>query len=90
MRIIEESKRAAEMAREFRKELESYLAEYFREYQDCFDEALSEIQCSVLEGDADGIIAGANQITRKLGGKVAYETTEEFKHFLLDDTVDIF
>lgn len=90
LRIIEESERAAEMAREFRKELESYLAEYFREYQDCFDEALSEIQCSVLEGDADGIIAGANQITRKLGGKVAYETTEEFKDFLLDDTVDIF
>ena len=39
--------------------------------------------------DADGIIAGANQITKKLGGTVYYETAAEFEEFLFDDSVDI-
>jgi len=39
-------------------------------------------------GDANGIIAGANQITRKLGGKVYYENMDEFRTFLRSDIVD--
>ncbi|WP_349401470.1 hypothetical protein, partial [Clostridium perfringens] len=75
--------------RAFRAELESYLQSYFREYRDCFDEALSEIQYGFQSGDADSVILGANQITRKLGGRVYYETVEEFKDFLADDSTDI-
>ena len=40
-------------------------------------------------GDADGVIAGANDITRKLGGQVHYETVEQFKDFLNDGAADI-
>lgn len=89
LRRIAECERVAAEARAFRDELEIYLNEYFQEYQDCFDEAISEIRFSLQEGDADGAIAGANQITRKLGGNVYYETTAEFKEFLANDSIDI-
>ena len=88
-RIIRECRIAAQQAREFQKELESYLAAYFKEYQDCFNEALYEIHNAYQMGDADGIIAGANQITRKLGGEVYYENVAGFKRFLVDKAVDI-
>lgn len=88
-RIISECKHAANEARAFRAELESYLEEYFKDYQDCFDEALSDMRFAFQVGDADGVIASANQITRKLGGDVHYETVAEFKNFLDDDSVDV-
>lgn len=89
LRIMAECEKVASEERAFRAELESYLQSYFREYKDCFDEALSEIQYGFQSGDADVVISGANQITRKLGGKVYYETVEEFKDFLSDNTTDI-
>lgn len=89
MRIISECHAAAEQTKAFREELERYLEGYFEEYKDCFNSAISSMKFSYQTGDADGMIAGANEITRKLGGKVYYETVEEFKTFLDDDTVDI-
>ena len=59
------------------------------EYKSCFDEAMSSIHLAYQTNDADGIIAGANQITRKMGGKVQYETVEEFECFLDDDSIDV-
>lgn len=88
-RIIAECNKVAEQAKAFREELEDYLKAYFKEYKDCFNEALSGMKFAYQVGDANGIIAGANQITRKLGGQVYYETIEEFKSFLDDDSVDI-
>ncbi len=85
MRIIEECHAAAEQAKAFRKELEAYLDSYFAEYRECFDMAISSMRFAYETGDADGMIAGANEITRKLGGSVQYETVEEFKSFLDDD-----
>ena len=35
------------------------------------------------------MILGANKITKKLGGKVNYESVEEFKDFLNTDSIDI-
>ena len=69
--------------------MESYLKSYFKDYQDCFDDALLEMQISFQMGDADGMILGANKITKKLGGKVNYESVEEFKDFLKTDSIDI-
>ena len=89
LRIIEECKEAAEQTRIFRAELESYLEKYFKEYQDCFDEALSKIRFAFQTGDVDGIVAGANQITRKLGGQVVYDTKEEFEIYLKSDAIDL-
>lgn len=89
LRIIAECEEATRQARVFREELEAYLASYFKEYRDCFDDALNTIRTSFQMGDADGVIAGANQITRKLGGKVYYDNMTEFKDFLFDDSTDI-
>lgn len=88
-RIIAECNKAAEQCRAFRAELESYLDAYFKDYQDCFDEALSTMSFAYQIGDADGVIAGANQITRKLGGQVHYETVEQFKNFLDNTSIDV-
>lgn len=89
VRIIAECNAAAEQARAFRAELEQYLDSYFEEYRTCFDNAMSSMQLSYAVGDADGVIAGANEITRKLGGQVKYETVSEFKSFLDNDEDDI-
>lgn len=89
MRIIAECHMVAEQTKAFREELESYLNSYFNEYKECFNSAISSMKFAYEVGDADGIIAGANEITRKLGGNVYYETVNEFKGFLDDDTVDV-
>lgn len=89
LRIIAECEQAAQETRAFREELETYLQSYFRDYKDCFDDALTTIQTSFQMGDADGVIVGANRITRKLGGKVRYNNMSEFKSYLLDDSTDI-
>ena len=89
MRIIAESEAVAEQCRAFRRELEEYIENYFSDYQHCFDSALNTIQNAFYSGDADGVIAGANQITLKLGGQVKYNTVEEFEQFLIDDSIDI-
>lgn len=90
LRIIAECKRASEEMRRCRAELEMYLQNYFYDYQNCFDNALNSIQSAFACGDIDGIIAGANTITRKLGGTVYYDNMEEFKSFFLSDSVDTF
>lgn len=89
LKIIAECERASQEARAFRAELEAYLASYFKDYQDCFDDALMTINESFRVDDADGVIAGANKITQKLGGKVYYNNMDEFKDFLFDDSTDI-
>lgn len=82
LRIIAECEQATAQARAFREELESYLEAYFKDYQDCFDDALSEIQYGYQTGDAESMVSGANRITQKLGGQVRYKTMGEFKSFL--------
>lgn len=82
LRIIDECEQATAQARAFREELESYLEAYFKDYQDCFDDALSEIQYGYQTGDAESMVSGANRITQKLGGQVRYKTMGEFKSFL--------
>lgn len=89
MRIIAECDAAAEYARVFRAELESYLDSYFKECKSCFDAAISSMQLAFAMEDEDGVIAGANDITRKLGGQVKFETVSEFKSFLDSDETDI-
>ena len=88
-RIIRECNIATERMRSFRVNLESYLNEYLEDYRNCFDDALSLMKMSFEIGDADGVIASANKITRKLGGNVQFETVDEFKMFLDSDEEDV-
>ena len=79
MRIIEECERSKSEMRSFREELEKYLESYLKDYRDCFDDAIYSINESFKNGDADGVILGANKITKKLGGNVQFNSVEEFK-----------
>lgn len=88
LRLIEEYRQATEYARQFQAELQTYIDNYFAEYRSCFDDALYQIRFSFENGDADGMIAGAAQITRKLGGRVTFDTVEGCRQFLLSDTID--
>ncbi len=40
------------------------------------------MQEAFASGDADGVIAGANAVTRKLGGSVQYESAAEYRQVL--------
>ncbi len=88
-RLISEYDDIANEARQYREELESYLETYFKDYQDCFDEALQGMKLAFEVGDANGVITGANMITKKLGGEVKFENTSEFKNFLDSDEDDV-
>lgn len=89
-RVIDECNAIAEEERRYRAELEQYLEQYFKDYRYCFSTALSAIDSAFASGDVDGVISGANQITKKLGGNVYYENFDEFKDFLASDEVDVF
>lgn len=88
--VIRRCREAAEAARAYRQELQAHMDAYFADYGHCFDEALADIRFSFAAGDADGVIHGANQITRKVGGTVKYESVEEFKQLLDDGEEDFF
>ncbi len=90
LRIIAECKAIEKEANAFRRELQEKLDYYFYDYKNCFDEAISEIEIAFKTGNADGIIAGANKITEKLGGEIYYDNVKEFKNFLDNDEIDIF
>ena len=85
MRLIAESEQAAEETRQFNEQLRQYRDQYFAECHEFFDTTLSTMQFAYETGDADGVIHAANKITEKLGGKVQYETVDEFEDFLDGD-----
>lgn len=88
-RLINECTIYAQELRAYRLELESYLQDYFRDYRNCFDSALSAIRSSLVSDDVDGVIAGANQITYRLGGRVSFDNIKECRQFMASDNVDI-
>ena len=89
VRIIAECHAAAEQTKQYRMELESYLQSYFEDYRSCFDTALASMQFAWQIGDAAAVVAGANAITRKLGGTVVSDSMSGFKKFLGSDEVDV-
>lgn len=89
-KIIRECEETLIEVKKLNYELREYADSYFKDYKGCFDEAMGVINDAFRNGDANGVIAGANQITRKLGGKVYYENTEQFNDFLFSDEIDEF
>lgn len=89
-RIIAECQMLTEEIRAYQAELEKYLETYFHEYKDCFDDALNMINTAFASGEANGIVLGANKITRKLGGRVNYDNQKEAIRFFEDKNTDVF
>ncbi len=88
-RIQAECQEAIRYQQQFRQEFEAYVEQYFRDCRECFATALADIRGSMLSGNANGVIAGANKITRKLGGKVHYDNMAEFDDYLMSKDTDI-
>lgn len=89
MRLQAEYTKAKEQAIEYRQELESYLDNYFRDCRACFEEALSEIYLAFQSGDAEGVVQGANKLTRKLGGTVQFNNRKEFCEYLSKNPINV-
>ena len=87
-RTIAECRQALKAEKEYRKNLEFYMKRYFNEYWSDIDETLDKMQSAFANGDADGVIAGANKITRRLGGRVYYETLSEYRSYLRSNIID--
>lgn len=88
-RIQAECQEVIRYQQQCRKEFEKYVEQYFADCRECFSDALSTIHGSMINGDANGVIAGANKITRKLGGQVHYDNMSEFGAYIMSDETDV-
>jgi hypothetical protein len=80
--IEAECAEAIRMIREYRMEIETAISTYLSDHIDYFHIAFDEIKTALNIGDIDGFIAGANTITRKLGGKPQFENMSEFEKLM--------
>ena len=87
IRIEKECGESIRRIQEYRRELDEITETYFKENRKAFDEALGDMVSGLKLGDADGYIHGANQITRRLGGKVSYHNMDEFDELMKSDTI---
>ena len=78
LRIEAECAETIRAIRSYRVEMELVINNYLQEYQQVFDEALADMEVAEATGDVDDFMAGANRITRNLGGRVVAENKEEF------------
>ena len=78
LRIEAECAETIRAIRSYRIEMELVINNYLQEYQQVFDEALADMEVAEATGDVDDFIAGANRITRNLGGRVIAENKKEF------------
>ncbi len=88
LKIEAECKETIAALKQYRQEIEQVAEKYFAEYTMVFQNAFSTIDSSLIAGDTDGVISGANMITEKLGGKVQYNNMTEFDEFMNDENSD--
>ena len=89
-RIIKEYQNILEYEKQFRRALDIYTSNYLRDCESCFNNALLQIGKGFKLENIDLMIDGANQITKKLNGKVKFENIDEFKIFFNNDDIDTF
>jgi hypothetical protein len=82
IQIEAECAEAIRMIQEYRAEMETAISKYLSEHIITFHTAFDEIKVALNIGDIDGFIAGANGITRKLGGKPQFENMSEFESLM--------
>ena len=78
LQIERECEEAIRAIREYRAEMEAVISQYLSEHIAAFQSAFEEMDRAFAVNDADGFIAGANAITRQLGGNVLFNNMEEF------------
>lgn len=87
IRIEKECEESIRRIQEYRRQLDEITEKYFRENRKVFNEALGDMASGLRLGDADGYIHGADQIIRRLGGKVSFRNMDEFDDLMKNDDI---
>ena len=67
--------------RQYRKEMNSLINRYLFDYTATFNNAFDQMYKAIKLNDIDGFISGANEITKKVNGKVHFKNFNEFDSF---------
>lgn len=86
IQIEKECELAIKAIRQYRQEISRIADEYLLDYRTTFENAFTNIKTAMQIGDIDGFISGVNQITKKLNGKIEFNTFDEFERRMLDST----
>lgn len=85
LRIERECQEAIARIREYRAQMEEMISRYLTEHITAFHSAFDTMKEALGIGDVDGFIAGANMITKKLGGRVQFEDMGSFDALMMSD-----
>ena len=85
LRIERECQEAIARIREYRAQMEEMISRYLTEHITAFHSAFDTMKEALGIGDVDGFIAGANMITKKLGGRVQFEDMGGFDALMMSD-----
>ncbi len=82
IRIEKESAEVISLMRQYRKEMNSLINRYLFNYSATFNNAFDQMYKAIKLNDIDGFISGANEITKKVNGKVHFKNFNEFDSFM--------
>lgn len=85
IRIEKECNEAILLIRKYRSEMNEVINNYLSDYSTTFNDAFSQMFLSLNMNDVDGFIGGANKITEKLNGQVAFRTFQEFESNVMNN-----
>ncbi|MEG1550801.1 MAG: hypothetical protein RR355_00860 [Oscillospiraceae bacterium] len=77
------------LIKEYRIEMEQIIQEYFVTHIEIFHKSFENIKDALKIGNIDGFIDSTNNITKKLGGTVLFETQKECDDLMLDNNSTI-
>ena len=82
IRIEKESAEVISLMRQYRKEMNNLINRYLFDYTATFNNAFNQMYKAIKLNDIDGFISGANEITKKVNGKVHFKNFNEFDSFM--------
>ncbi len=82
IRIEKESAEVISLMRQYRKEMNSLINRYLFDYTATFNNAFNQMYKAIKLNDIDGFNSGANEITKKVNGKVHFKNFNEFDSFM--------
>ena len=82
IRIEKESAEVISLMQQYRKEMNSLINRYLFDYTATFNNAFNQMYKAIKLNDIDGFISGANEITKKVNGKVHFKNFNEFDSFM--------
>lgn len=85
IRVERECEEAIKLIKQYRAEMEAMVSQYLTDHITTFNNAFEQMQTAIGLDDIDGFMAGANEITKNLGGNVRFKNFAEFDEFMQTD-----